>query len=549
MKDKFLYIVDIRFKQKNIDFKDYMAINKNSQILSLTPYSNYLLDMVGYNYMNFHNVISNIEFNQKIEAKYKEIDKIIMLYKEYSFLFRDIAFVITMEEYLKTLFNFFDSMKERDYKLIYITDILGSESDSIGNINNFITRYYSFDNIINLVNNDKTFYSKNKYKLLYSRIFSTKQIVKKVMEKYILNKLNEAKYDNVHYIENYKVIKSKRISNQLNSRRFQEFSSKILETLNELKYNILLKNNYLNIINEFKDCLENFKGTLQMHPFVFLSDNKSYCEILYFKENNYSSVFMQHGSYLHENIFLKYSEIYPADINLVFNDFTKKLFEIRGAKKVYSVGSINFNYPIEDIKKEFDFVYIIYCGRYTYTGAYVADMNNTLSVDGDDIYQRHKKIIELFGTKFKDKKICIKIQPGNMTGDILYIPLLELSKNYPNITIEFAVSMKKIILKSKYIISDYFSSEFINRELHYKRDIILFKDLPYILTPETVEDMKKMFILVDTVDDLEEKIENIEKITKNRKRYDDIIEYYSSKKCDTKKVVSEILEKELNARN
>ena len=43
-------------------------------------------------------------------------------------------------------------------------------------------------------------------------------------------------------------------------------------------------------------------------------------------------------------------------------------------------------------------------------------------------------------------------------------------------------------------------------------------------------------------------MENIEKITKNRKRYDDIIEYYSSKKCDTKKVVTQILEKELNAR-
>jgi len=51
---------------------------------------------------------------------------------------------------------------------------------------------------------------------------------------------------------------------------------------------------------------------------------------------------------------------------------------------------------------------------------------------------------------------------------------------------------------------------------------------------------------VDTIDDLEDKVKNIENITKNRKRYDDIIEYYSSKKCDTKKLVLEILKKELN---
>ena len=135
-----------------------------------------------------------------------------------------------------------------------------------------------------------------------------------------------------------------------------------------------------------------------------------------------------------------------------------------------------------------------------------------------------------------------------MTRTMLYIPFLELSKNYPNVTIEFSVPIQKLIPESKYIISDYFSSEFINRELHYKRDILLFNAAPLILPVETVDDMQKMFILVDTIDDLEEKIKNIEEITKNRPRYDDIIEYYSSKKCDTKKVVTEILEKELHAR-
>jgi len=257
---------------------------------------------------------------------------------------------------------------------------------------------------------------------------------------------------------------------------------------------------------------------------------------------------MQHGSYLQENIFLKYNEIYPADISFVFNDFTKKLFEKRGANKVYSVGSINFNYPIVDREKVFDFLYIVYCTSYSYSGVYVGSKINLLSMDANNIFNRHKAIIELFGTKFKDKKICIKIQPGIFMGTMMYVPFLELSKDYRNITIEFTVPIRELISKSKYIISDYFSSEFINRELHYKKDIILFQGSPLPLPEDTLEDMKKMFILVDTIDDLKEKVENIEEITNDRKRYDDIIEYYSSKKCDTKKVVTEILEKELNAR-
>ena len=128
---------------------------------------------------------------------------------------------------------------------------------------------------------------------------------------------------------------------------------------------------------------------------------------------------------------------------------------------------------------------------------------------------------------------------------MLYVPFLELSEKYKNINIEFFVPIKKLISKSKYIISDYFSSEFINRELHYKRDIILFKSAPLMLPVETIKDMSKMFILVETVDDLAEKVKDIENITKDRLRYDDIIEYYSSTKCDTKKVVKEILEKNI----
>ena len=48
---------------------------------------------------------------------------------------------------------------------------------------------------------------------------------------------------------------------------------------------------------------------------------------------------------------LKYSEITPADVNLVFNGYTKKLFKKLNANKVYDVGSILFNQSIKEKRK------------------------------------------------------------------------------------------------------------------------------------------------------------------------------------------------------
>ena len=49
--------------------------------------------------------------------------------------------------------------------------------------------------------------------------------------------------------------------------------------------------------------------------------------------------------------------------------------------------------------------------------------------------------------------------------------------------------------------------------------------------------MNKLFILVDSPKELEKKIKNIEKICKNRKRYDDLINYYASNEFDTKNII------------
>lgn len=550
--DKYCYIIDIRLRQRKINLLNYI-IDDNSTILSITPYSDYLLYSVNKKHFTFHDIILESEFNNIVLDEYKKIEKIFLDYEHYLFLMRDFALITTFEIYLKVLFDFLDKKKLEGYCIIYLTDAETAIDEGINdNKKSYIYNYKKIDKIIKIENKSYLFYQKNNFYSKIFAIYSTKNILIKIYNRFINKSHNkiELSYDNSNFKEIYENIERISLKKHLSINDVDNFSSIMRDILIDKKEISFIKAKYNNILNNFKKYVLNSSNVLsiKIHPFIFLHKMENYIEILLYGKNKLPKVFMQHGSYTIENLFLKFSEIYPANINFVFNDFTKSLFEKRGAKKVYSVGSIDFNYPIIEKKKKYDFLYITECTNYNYTGTYVSTLSNTISIDGNNIYQRHKNIIELFGTKFKDKKICIKIQPGIMLGTMLYIPFLELSKKYKNVTIEFSIPIRKLISKSKYIISDYFSSEFIHRELHYKRDIILFNSAPLVLPEEIVDDMQKIFILVYTVDDLKEKVSNIETITKDRSRYDDIIEYYSSKKCDTKEMVKEILEKELNAR-
>ncbi|MEN4044793.1 hypothetical protein [Sulfurimonas sp. NWX367] len=548
MKDKYLYIVDMRFKQNSFDLSSYLK-DIDANILSLTPYSSFLLKQAKKKFITFHDIVSIEEFHKNVFKEYKEFEEIFNDFKELSFLFRDFAFLITFEKYFNQLKSYLKLAKKENRQIFYLTDVDGIKREE----NCLLYKSCLFDNqyvdkIINIKNKDASFYKKNKLQNIFNTLKYKKDIFENIINKYILRKDTSLPYDMIHFLDVYNDLNPVTRKESIEKKQIFDFIGRVNKTIIDKK-NSLFKNQYMKLLEDITIHLTKYdEKYIIIKPFSFLSRMQNYRQILINKKNSIPNIFMQHGSYLQENIFLKYNEIYPADINFVFNDFTKELFQNRGAKKIESVGSINFNYSIKEKKKKFDFLYITYCTGYSYTGVLINNFSHLVSTDTNNIYTRHKKIIELFGVKLKDKNICIKIQPGIMLETMLYIPFLELSQNYPNVTIEFSIPIQNLIPKSKYIISDYFSSEFINRELHYKRDIILFSGPPLCLPEETLEDMKKMFILVDTVDDLEEKVRNIENITKNRKRYDDIIEYYSSKKCDTKKLVTEILEKELNAR-
>ena len=62
---KILYIIDIRLKQSHIDLFKYID-NKDYEILSLSPYSTFLLDELNLKYITFHDLISIEEVHDNI---------------------------------------------------------------------------------------------------------------------------------------------------------------------------------------------------------------------------------------------------------------------------------------------------------------------------------------------------------------------------------------------------------------------------------------------------------------------------------------------------
>ncbi|MDN5054604.1 hypothetical protein [Aliarcobacter butzleri] len=502
------------------DIKKYENIFSNNEVLALTPSSFYYLENQNILFKSFHNLLSIEQFQSLTLAIYEDTLKNNYDNKYFKCYFRNVSQVICQ---LLTIDKIQYYIEINNFEnIIYITDrkienylTLENLTNDVSLLNNFI----EFAEILhikkNIIQNKVTLIDKIKK-------YSISQLLKKLYNKIFIKDL---KYD---WFELNISSKKVEVTTKEESINFDIDTSK-MSYIKKIKLNYIMQESKSNIFN-----------------LLTFMEKEIFNKVVNFK--NLDLYFFQHGSYLYKNLFIKYSEIEYAKINFVFNDYTKKLFENLGAKKVFSVGSMLFNKPIKERKKEYDFLYITQGHDYLGNLQYLDFPNSLHSFDGYELYQRHKSIIELFGTKFKDKKIIIRVHPTVLTNGV-YVPFWELAESYTNITLDVSIPIHTLIEKSNFIISDYFTSEFINRELHYKRDILLFQGAPTPIPEEIIEDMKKMFILVDTVEDLEEKVKNIEIITKDRPRYDNIIEHYSSKECDTKKVVTEILKKELNARN
>lgn len=497
----------------------YLPELKSQNFLALTPSAIYCLEQHFQDFITFHDIISVEVFRDKVLTLYTDVIKANEHSKNTNIFLIELAKQLCQTQFIDCLLTYLNNQKFDS--ITYITDrAFTANNITLNNDHSNLFSKYLFNHIIPITRLKQKKISK---KALLKR-YSILEISKKIISK-IFNQRVNLGYDWFYIAPSIK---------------------KIVTKATCIKYTFKLPPNTFLFIP--MDTIKIFAKIPQTRITNFLTflDTKTYQQIKELKKH-YPFYFFQHGSYLYKNLFIKYNEVEPATINFVFNDYTQQLFKNLGAKKIYSVGSVLFNQPIRERQKEYDFLYITQGHDYTGNNQYVDFPNSLHSFDGYELYQRHKNIIEMFGKKYKDKKIVIRVHP-TVVSTGLYVPFWELAKPYSNITIDVNVPVHHLIEKARYIISDYFTSEFINRELHYQRDIILFNCAPTPLPHETIEDMKKMFILVDTVDDLKEKVKNIEIITKDRPRYDDVIEYYSSKKCDTKQIVNEILKKELNGR-
>jgi len=494
------------------DLNSSMLDKPDTIVLALSPSAFYYLELQKIDYISFHNLITVRQFSRDILKFYEEV--LVLNQKNIYFkgFFRDIAQYVNYFYYIDTIIDY---IKTHNFdEIYYITDKKIMKNNILSNESSLLEEYIGFTKVIKL---QKVNY-KNIDKINIIKKYKFSSLLKKIRNKIFKTNL---KYDWLH------------ISPNIDKKSIKISSQSIKFFLNKFQY---IKNKDLKF-----EIPEEYR---KINPYQTFLTKDIYLHVLEYKKLQQKLYFFQHGSYLYKNIFIKYAEVELSNINFVLNGYSKKLFEELGARKVYNVGSILFNQSIKEEPKEYDYLYITQGHDYTGSLNYVDFPNSLHSFDGHELYKRHKLTIELFGKQLKDKKILIRVHPLVLNSG-LYVPFWEIAAPYPNVTIDVSIPIHTLIEKSKYIISDYFTTEFINRELHYKRDIILFKGAPTPLPEETMEDMEKMFILVDVVDDLEEKVQDIEKITKNRKRNDDIIEYYTSKKCNTKKVVIEIINKEL----
>jgi hypothetical protein len=525
---KRIIFVDIRNKLRD-EASLPKFINDSDDIISLTPYSSYLLDKFNFDFTPFSVLKSNYKFHADVISDYKTIENHSKFHElgEAKFILRDIAKYVTFDHYLRVL-------KEKiiHKHSLYISS--ADESSEFGK-NALLSQFIDFSSTIALMS-DKGFYNWNK----------TKKFIKKIRENFSFNILSKIKnkgnyeYDNSLNVSDYKEI----IINTDSKVDFSLIKFKAIKALSELitdpKLKILMRKQ-MSLLLAYKPSKP------QYIPFTFLNENTMYARFLAYKSNNIPVIVMQHGSYVHENYFLKYNEILAADINLVFNRYSKKLFEDLGANKVYCVGTNEYSKKIRIRRMRYDYVYISYCTQYSYPGFYIGSKHFNLSTTSEDIYKRHQDVIEMFGRNHPEKKICIKVQPGIFLSNQMYIPLKELSAKYPNITINYESSLFSLIEKSKYVISDYFSSELSNRNILQNRDVILFGDIIKIHDADVLRDLRELFIVVDSVAEMSNVVTNIDirsKLKVNSKKLT-LLERYSSSHLNTKLEVKKIINRYL----
>lgn len=516
--------LDIRKKIQEED-SIYELLSGFDEVIPLTPYSSFLLDKYSINSVSFSSIEGGDSHHSRVLRKYKEFessDDFTELGSS-TYIFFELAKYISFDCYL-------DIIEEKTKKScsFYLSD---SSNKKLFSVDTMLSEYVKFDNVL-FLERDDSFYRRSLLKFTIKRpVESIRKIVKFFL------KDNLYTHDNKFHIKKYK-------RKYKNLDRF--FSTEVNFSLFPNK--LIKHKDLLAAFVQTNSTLKIEKGDGSFRPFILLNGKDMFLRFEHYKKVKLPIIMMQHGSYVNEGYFLKYNEVYPADINLVFNEYTKKLFIDHGARNVYNVGTLFFDKKITQRTRSFDFVYITHCSQYGYPGLPVLSEISELSATGECIYQRHKQVIEYFGENFSHLTLCVKVKPGIFLGGLMYVPLEEIASKFSNVTIDYVTDLFYLIEKSKYVLSDYFSSEFSNRHVLRNRSIILFDDIIKLDNAEVVCEMKSVFIVVSSIDELGQVLLNMDSYTEQNKisKTDLLIDKYSSDGRDTHNTVNEILDKFLH---
>ncbi len=510
--------------------KDEIVFTKRlsgfDEVISLTPYSTFVLEKLNIRFKRFSCLVDDADLHSEIIDKYKRVENSIHFknLQHGSYILSELAKYISLDSFISALQKHISQ-----FDAIYITD---SQGKALFTVDTMLSVFVNFKSVIQ-VERDEKFYLVSLLRFIARRPLES---VKKFIRFFL--KDNQYTYDNKFLKDKY--IKKKININVTNSSFSDAAYKGFLKESAKIISNPILRGM---LKHDFCTPATKSVGTAY-RPFIFLHGKQMFFRYESYKRNNIPVIMMQHGAYVNENYFLKHNEAIPADINLTFNDFSKALIEQQGGSNVHNVGSIFFDKKLKERACEYEFLYITYCSRYSYPGILNASEKSVLSATGENIFSRHKEVIELFGECYPSVKLCVKVKPGLFLGGQMYVPLKEMAKKYPNVSIDYVSDLFHLIEKSTYILGDYFSSEFSSKDILKKKNIILFGDILRFVNKDVEKDMAALLTVISSVRELDDLMPNISSrmIEKKATQSPKLVDYYSSSCSNTIERVSAIID-------
>lgn len=507
-----IILLDLR---RNVDLAEVdralATVQDVSGIIALTPLSVYFCHSGCRNYMTFGDVTEKSKM-RRMFLEYYERFKTLLFSEEKKGIGKFATYLLAADIchacYLKVLYDYINKLKKCSYRIIYITDLkkIGHENEYIdlelNNNESELLKYIENGDIIHIKRKACDLDFKNKiYKI--KNIFSKFPVnFRKIYIRLLGYNLN---YDWIYY------------------EKFHRMFEKIVLDDREIDIKYIENHNIFDELSPFGDRLQykfknlykkilNFKNTSRYKKkyfYTWINDLEGYIGSSYALRYGIS-FFYQHGCYIYRNIFTDVCEIENANTNFVVNLDTFDFFKKIGSKNVCLLGSKYFNQNYNwNVKNKYDYVYFTQGHEYMGHLFYQNFENAEYDYDGAGMFLRHLAVVDFFGTKRKDLRLCVKIHPITQSAGV-YVPLVEaIAKGgFTNVTVDHHSSTRTLLQESRAVIADYFLTDFMQTELHRKRNVAVFDALPTPLPEGVKEGIRRLVLVCGGVEELIEIVDD-----------------------------------------